>query len=287
MRKWFFSKRALAILLIMNCLIFLFLGTILLFFSIEEQAYVLLEISMLVFTVALTTYIYSEYNRKALLKRIKINNKTKKALQLNLFLIVFIWGIIYISIWLLWVYLLANSRWDFVHQSPMTISIDQIYWENVALEMYFYLAICELMIIITFAYFLNHFIKRKLFIYGIVIGLSIYLLIFQDFYGFSNLWLKEKDGIGSFYWRIDKSKAKVAFQSFFIPWTQFGLFGKNLFLRTDIVYDHINWFHLTNMNERYATTFSSIYENITWIPFVYGAVFIIIPTLHGAFKKQD
>ena len=188
---------------------------------------------------------------------------------------------------MLWVYLLSISGWEFVHQSPLTISIDQIYWENVALGAYFYLAICELIIIIAFSYFLNHFIKHKLFIYGIVIALAVYLLIFQDFYGFSNLWLKEKDGIGTFYWRNDASKFKVGFQSFFLPWTQFGLLGKNLFLRTDIIYDQINLFHLTGMNDYYHTTFSSIYENITWIPFVYGIALVTIPTIHGAFKKQN
>ncbi len=285
MKKWFWSKRALMILLMMNALIFLFLGTLLLFFSIEDQAYVLLEISMLIFTVSLTTYIYSEYNRETLLKRIRINNQTKKALQVNLFAIVFIWGIIYILVWLLWVYLLSISGWSFVNSSVLITGNDEIIWSNVVLEMYFYLAICELLIIITFAYFLNHFIKRKLFLYGILIALGVYLLIFQDFYGFSNLWLKSKDGIGNFYWRNDNAKAKIAFQSFFLPWTQFGLFGKNLFLRTDIVYDKINWFHLSNMNDRYATTFSSIYENILWIPFVYGFGYVTIPMLHDLFRK--
>ena len=114
---------------------------------------------MIVWILSFTTLYYQEYNNKILLKRMKIENKSKRKLQINLFLIVFVWGIIIIVLSLFYVYIFSLIVSSYINLSGE--SKNPIIWSNFPFLMYFYVSFYELIIFISLAYFLNHFIKKN------------------------------------------------------------------------------------------------------------------------------
>ena len=88
-KRWFFTKKAIKILTFIAFINILFMGIIFVgnIGNIREQGYSLMSLCLTLFIMIISVDLYNEYGHKIIIKRIEISSKTKRTLQIQVFLI--------------------------------------------------------------------------------------------------------------------------------------------------------------------------------------------------------
>lgn len=265
--------------LIMNFLFWFFIS----FFAIETIAYFLLEIGLFVYIFFNLSNYYQKYSNNFFLKLSRFNSLSKNNIKSSAFLAIFLYGLIYIFVWLILIFLYSKIPSNFINNNFGRLN-DPLNWNSIEVNIYFYLSISELMIMMFFSYFVNHFIKKQ-FLLSFV--LSIFL-IWSIFFGNLNRFLVRfinEENISMFYWNEGMILPNwfVNTNSIFMPWTQFGLLGINIFRNTESYYLNsttTNWFELIQLIDGDHWIF---YQYINWIGYLWILPYFIIPQI---FKRK-
>ena len=268
-------KEFLIIFLIANIITLIFLSLFVRFITLNKLSFALLTVSLTLFLLIFTSIQYRKYSGKNIIDRIIIKNGSLWKTKINIFLKLFFYGILYLIVWIIQVYIFSILGIGFNTHNPNQI----IYWDKVHFEMYFYYGVMEVMMIIVFGYVINHFISSTTLIYGIIILTSIYLVIFSGLLYTPLRYKNIPSSISSnrkekaLMWINNTSHIRIFINTILFPWSSFDLFGKNIFLGLNKVKD-IHWFDMSHMNEYANTTYGYFFENITWIPFVISGFYL-------------
>ena len=278
-RNIFKIKESLIIILASFLVALTFISLFIYFLPIKTIIFTLLTLSLTFFSLTFTTIQYQKYSRGNIVKRTTFNNIYVWQLKIYLFLKILIFSIIYLVIWLFLFYIF----WLFGIGFNPEISSQLIIWKNVHYSLYFYYGIMEIISIIIFGYVINHFLPTIILIYGAIVIISIYLLVFGGLF-YSTLRTRTIDGAKRLVWINDNNHLRLFFNGVFLPWSNFDLFGKNVFWGLSSGKKQMNWFDMSYMNQYANTTYGYFFENITWIPFVISGFYLSLPFIFP--KKQ-
>ena len=293
-RKEFIGKNFWKHFLVLNIgilIIFFLFGT---FLPLIEIFYGSGELVLFMFVASLTTVYYKKYNNDFFLKRMKIVKMSKWKIKINSFLLVFYYGILTILLILLWAFLLQPLK---LFQSTIFIDsrVDNFNWVLFKYVPYFILMTIELLIIISFTYFLLHFFNNEKFVYGIIIIITIYMLFFGnmffrplDFVDLSSRGEEFKPNNYYPVWRITQSGNNILFlflNTIITPWSNYGIFGKVISVHSDY-YDSLSIIHWTDFSHSTiieTNPMSALMTNwmnlMLWTPIVFILSYLIIPKL--------
>jgi len=95
-----------------------------------------------------------------------------------MFLKIFVYGVIYLLIWLFQFYIFYLFGIGFNPE----ITAQLIIWKNVYYGIYFYYGILEIVMIIIFGYVINHFVKSVTLIYELSLSQQFIYLFLADFF---------------------------------------------------------------------------------------------------------
>lgn len=260
-------KEILLIILLSSILSLFFLSYFTFFAKLAGIAWSILTVSLTFFLLTYTTFVYRRFNDKNFINRIKLNDLGKTKLKILLYIKIFLSGILFISIWLLNVYLFSKIG---IGVNPV-IDSNVILWNKISIGEYFYLGIGEVFMIIIFGYLLNHLFNSSSIVYGAIFVIVLYVLILSSLFyypiGVKNI-NEEKYLVLR---NQNYSSSRVLINTLLFPWTTMDVFGKSIFFYGTKEYDwgkEIHWFDMSYINYHVNTKFIWFYKNITWIPYL-------------------
>ena len=280
-KKIYFSKQNFILLLLMQITIIfiIFLTTIIL--TIQENAFGILELLLTFWILTTTTVYYQRYNNEDLLSRLKVNSLSSTRLKIYLFLFLVLIGVILILTYTVWFYLYSVFIENNVNVFGEEIS--PIDWSLFKWKAWFFLTFYEMIVLIGFGYFLNHFLKtRKTFIFGLIVFFVMYNTIFGSMW---NIYLQAHTTNGTiyFHWRSDVNKVYVALNSILTPWALPGLWGKPIIYLNNT--HPINIFNHSEIN-KFGTTYGWWFNQLMWLPFFYFVLEVCTSLIHSRMKSN-
>lgn len=278
-RKTFLSVDNLVKIIWMNLsiIVFLFLmGTII---TIQEFGFGALEVLLTFWILTLTTVFYQQYSNPILLKRLELENNNKNILQINLFGVVFAYAICLSVFYLFWAYLYSI----FIEKNfnIAGTSISPIEWNYFRFDRYFFFAIGEIFILITFGYFLNHFVKNVNYIYSVILFYIVYLVVFGNMI-LVYLGVTTTNGQDYIAWSSEAYKNTIIFNSFIAPWSSVGIWGKTVFNNSSSQFELYDFSHI-NQNVNYGRYFI----NLSWTPYLYLISILAITKINSITIHQS
>lgn len=260
-KKTFFNIDNLAKIIWMNLSIVIFLSVMGTIITIQEFGFGALEVLLTFWMLTLTTIFYQQYSKPNLLKRLELENSNKNLLQINLFGVVFAYGIMFSVFYLFWAYFYSIYIETNANIAGTTLS--PIEWQSFCFDRYFFFTIAEILVLIIFGYFLNHFIKNVNYIYSIILFYVIYLVVFGNMI-LVYLTVSKVDGNNYVVWSSENYKNRIIFNSFIAPWSSIGIWGKTVFKNTNVQFELYDFSYI-NKNVDYGNYFISL----SWTPYLY------------------
>ena len=194
-----------------------------------------------------------------------LNNFSKTKLKVIYF------GILFVIVWLGWIWIFSQFN---IGIKP-SVENQLIVLKNFNFLMYFYYGIVSSFFIIIFGYLINHFVKNKTIIYGIIIIVFLYLFALGNFFYFP-LRVRKYNDVNYFTFIHNKGNLRISFNSIIFPWTSFGLFGKILFHNLYKGKLVVKWFDLSKINYFYDTHYSLLIKNLVWTPCLIRFFYFVI-----------
>ncbi len=262
--------------MIINIEILIFLSIFGEFSNLLEINFNLLTISITLFLMVLVTQNYQKLKQKNFENRMLLMNENKRKREIKLFLKMIFYGFIFVLFWIFYIYLFNEINFGFNSKKPNK-TMD---WSIFPWSLYFYYGLAQTMMIIVFTYVINNVVKNVSIIYGIIIGITVYLFINGYLFGLP-LTTRDIEGIDNQWlvWGNNNSGNEVFINTILLPWTTFTLFGKAMFLKSRIAahnYKEINWFDMSHMNDYLHTDYGYFYSSITWSPYIFSIIPLII-----------
>ena len=265
-------------------LMVIFLSLFLLFFwnlilSEAEVFFSPLEMELILVGLLFTTVLYKKYNNNIFLKMGEINSKSKNSIKINLFLIsllqLFVITVIFYALFFPILYLGLLSDTNFAG-SGKGINTELLSENKSIVLMLFYYALLESLIIITYAYFMNHYIKNSSIIFGIIIFLIVYNILFGTTTMSGIIRVKTFDD-GSFLTKVKELTIFRKIGLVITPWMQVGYFADAvLYSDSGITLPLLSWWNYSYMDS---------YRFLLWTPFLFMVVFTFTPLLTRRLSK--
>lgn len=272
--KWFWINLFVSIIVVV--IIVILINRVL---PIQKIGYPILEWMLFAYVAWWTGYFYTKYHNNALKGRLSIIGKNKLYLHVNIFILIFIFGIVLIGSYLLTVFTLDHI----ITLNTASNNFKNLSWLRFDFYFFFLIASIELIMIFIFIYFLNHLIKNKNALWGIIICVSIYLLIFGNLF-ISFTQIQEVEGKAYISMVSDQYKNKILVHSIIFPWTSFGMIGKNLFAYTGT--SSLDYFNLNHINDFMGTTYSNYYKTLEWSSIGFLVGLNLIPLTFLIWKRK-
>ncbi len=296
MRKIFYSlKKFILLIIVISIIDVVFLSTLTIIRPLVKIAFGILTIALTLFISFFTTIKYKKLNQELFLKRIVVSKHKKISIKAKAFLEILFYGVVFITVWLMYVYLFNLKGWgsEWRRQTGELIFID---WSKFSFHMYFYYSFMEVIMIIIFFYLLNHFIKEQTLVFLIVIATVFYLLVFSCiFYHPLKLERQTIDNEFYFSWNKNIGKTRIIINTLLFPWSALELFGKDLFYvgsswvkpPEPVPPVIVNWFDMSHMNDLYHTDHGIFFKTITWNPFVISFLPFFLVSLKNLFFPRE
>ncbi len=287
MRKIFYSlKKFIILILVISIIDIVFLSTMTIIRPLVKIAFGLLTIALTLFISIFITIKYKKLNQELFLKRVVVSKHKKITVKAKAFLEILFYGVVFITVWLMYVYLFNLKGWG--HETGELIFID---WSKFSFHMYFYYSFMEVIMIAIFFYLLNHFIKKQTLVFLIIIATFFYLLVFSCiFYHPLRLENQVIDDEYYFSWSKNINKTRIIINTFLFPWSALELFGKNVFYvsagwtKPPV---SVNWFDMSHMNDFHHTDYGIFFKTITWNPFVISFLPFFLVSLKNFFFPRE
>ncbi len=286
MRKIFYSlKKFILLIIVISIIDVVFLSTMTIVRPLDKLAFGLLTIALTLFISIFTTIKYKKLNQELFLKRVVVSKHKRISIKAKAFLEILFYGVVFITVWLMYVYLFNLKGWGHITQKKFLID-----WSKFSFHMYFYYSFMEVIMIAIFFYLLNHFIKKQTLVFLIIIATIFYLLVFSCiFYHPLRLEKQVIDDEYYFTWSKNINKTRIIINTFLFPWSALELFGKNLFYVSEHqrLFLHANWFDMSHMNDFYHTDYGIFFKTITWNPFVISFLPFFFVSLKNLFFPRE
>ncbi len=283
MKRFFNVRESMVAILVMNMMILIMFLLFSAFISLTSVAYALLTIGLIFFLMSFTTKNYQNFKEKNFIERSELNQYGRNNLKLFLFLKSLLFGFLFVLTWLGWLWIFNALK----IKNNLEIPVWSIIWKDFPFSYFFYFSLMEVMMIVLFTYVINHLIKQSTFIYGIIIMVAVYFLIFGSLlYEPLMPIIPEGETTNFLTWTNDKDINKILMivNNVFFPWSIFDTYGKLILVNTNKLHNlskDINWFNMSHMNERVNSTYGKYYETVPWISYVFSFTPIIAIEIHS------
>ena len=275
-KSTFSLKRIFYTILFINLLVFLWAGI----YGVSTVVYSSTELLLVILGITLTTHLYRKYNNEIFLKKKEFDNFEPKSIKFQLFFIVFTYLLFVVvasmasMIIFSWMGLLPSQ--DLLGEDTVVhwLSFDD--W-----SFFIYAMILEILIIIAYAFFLNTFVKSKIYLNGFILVVIIWAIFFGNSF-YLKIYFIEVEGV-NYMTIMDQYRTPGTILSLiFQPWTQLGIIGKGMFIDNGIAfnseYDGINsWWNYSQMGA---------YKALRWTPYLFLLVLVESPNLFRFMKKK-
>ena len=210
----------------------------------------------------------------------EFTNTKKEEVKLKVFLFSFFYTFLVIFVWLFWLYIFNSLG---IASTDISGSTDKkIIWKDYYVNWCIIFATIQVFVIIVIAYFINNYIKNKNYVYGVIIAIIIYAIIFGSsfvYYG----WYRIINNEYYFVWSSDGLKSRILINTLVMPWSIYGILGKAL-ISVNNPSLHFNGFNMSQMNNLGNLTFGKAYSLLIWVPVMYLSFFTMVTIFHNKSK---
>ncbi len=243
--------------------------------TITETAWGTMELILTFWTMLSFILLKRKLFSDSITERLKLNSFGLFRAHLLLFFFVFFFGVLVILSSFLWIWFFSRFVEDNYNIAHVKF-IDPIHWTNVN---YFNLIIFlffELLLVITFMFFISSFLgKKNNFLMLLTIVLAVYLI------GFGNIWnhyLVVDNFKGSYYpvWGSN-SKGRLIFNLIFVPWTNLGVWATNILRYSYLPFSKFNLVNNSFISEN--LNLGNFLNQSYWIPLLWIPIYLFIGTL--------
>ena len=256
----------------------LFLNT---FVSPNEMGYWTNEWVTILFGLSYTTYIYQKYNNESFIKITEMNDLSPTNFKLLLVMLALLGSIIiwstYLGIFFIFEILGLMSYGNIVGmQGVVLMPVEwSLIFSTSSKWWYLYSATMEISLLVAFGYFINRIFKDSTIVFGIIIIVSFWYLLYNGFISGYKFYILDS-GTG---WINKARPSNMTMISFILmPWSQIGIMSKSFYR---IVYDtggNVNWFDYSNLG---------FWTMLSWTPYVSLLGLILLPSIPTVWEKQS
>ena len=244
-------------------------------FNEAEISYSILEYEIVIVGIVFTTHLYKKYYNSYFVKRVTKGRREYNLLKFNLFGIVMIQLLVlffvYIIIFFTLAYFPILNEYNIVG-TYSKIDFAALKENLVMILVLAYYALLTSIVVVSLAYFLNHFIKSASNVFGILIIIFLYTMLFGSIFMPYYILPENIDGDWIMYFYNPKEITPKIIIGFIItPWTQISIVSRDLFLiKETYVMSFFDWFNYSNLG------FWSI---LLWTPYLTIAIFSLFPSI--------